>query len=313
MSFGKYFFKKILICYGSLFVVISLTFILMKSIPGDPFISEENMPKEVLDSLYRYYGLDKPIYIQYFEYIKGFLTFDLGPSMVYEGRRVNQIITESFPISFALGAQALFLAFFLGTIFGAIAAFKKDKWQDNLFMIFAVLGISVPSFLLASCLQYVFAMKLSLLPIARWGTFAHTILPTISLAALPTAFIAKLTRGSLLEVLAQDYIKTAKAKGLNPFRVFFFHTLRNGILPVISYLGSISANLLTGSFVVEKIFGIPGLGQWLILSISNRDYPVIFGITVFLSFILITIIFVVDILYSFIDPRIKKEYASKNF
>jgi len=301
----NYILKKIFIFLASTFFIITLTFFLMKALPGDPFIQEREIPREILTALHKHYGLDKPLYIQYLKYLKGFVQFDLGPSFIYQGRTVNQIIKEGFPVSFIIGVEALLLSIFLGLTCGSIAALKRNKWQDSMVMIIAILGISLPNFLLATLLQYVFAIKFHLLPVARWGSFAHSILPAIALTAMPTAFIARLTRSNMIEVLEQDYIKTAYAKGLNHYQVILKHGLRNGILPIISYLGPISTYVLTGSFVIEKIFGIPGLGQWLIHSISNRDYTVIMGLTIFFSMMLMTVVLITDILMVFIDPRIK--------
>ena len=301
-----YIIKKGLISFFSLFLVMSLTFFLMKAIPGDPFIQEQVISKEILQSLYSHYGLDQPIFVQYFKYVKGFFYWDFGPSFIYQGRTVNQVIKEGFPISAILGLEALSFSLFFGVLFGSIAAIYKGKWQDYLMMALAMVWISLPGFLLASFLQYFFSIKLGWLPVARWGSFSHTILPALSLAAMPSCFIARMVRMSLLDVLQQDYIKTAYSKGLNSLQVIYKHALRNAIIPVISYLGPLSAQVLTGSFVIEKIFGIPGLGKWLIMSISNRDYTMIMGITVFYSFFLISIILLVDIIYGLIDPRIRK-------
>lgn len=301
-----FYLKKLAILFFTLFIIMSLTFFLMKIIPGDPFSDEQNMPKEIKEALYSYYGLDKPLYIQYLKYIKGFFTFDFGPSLVYQGRTTTQIIKSSLPISFTLGAEALLLAICFGLLLGSMAALHRGKWQDSGAILFATIGISVPNFLLAFILQYIFSIKLGWLPVARWGSFAHSILPAISLAVMPTAFIARLIRSNMVEVLEQDYIKTAKAKGLKNYQIILHHALRNSILPVISYLGPVITYILTGSFIIEKIFGIPGLGQWLIHSISNRDYPVIMGLTVFYSSFLVVIIYSIDILYSWIDPRIKR-------
>jgi len=193
----------------------------------------------------------------------------------------------------------------LGVTLGAIASFKKGRWQDHLMMLIAVLGISVPSFILASFLQYIFAMKLDLFPVARWGSFSQTVLPALSLSALPLAYITRLTRANMVEVLEQDYIQTARSKGLGTFQIFYRHVLRNALLPIISYLGPLTASILTGSFVIEKIFGIPGLGQWFVMSVTNRDYTVIMGTTIFYSAILMVSVFLVDIAYGWIDPRIK--------
>lgn len=307
----RYFLKKLTICFLSLFVVMSATFFLMKAIPGDPFSSEQNMPQEVLKSLHLHYGLDKSLTYQYLKYLKGFFTFDLGPSLVYEGRDVFQIIKDGLPITMLLGFESLIISVTLGLILGTIAAIKKDKWQSNFVTIFAILGISVPNFLFASLLQYFFSMKLHFFPIARFESFMHSILPAIALSSLPTAYIARLMKSSMIDVLAKDYIKTAKAKGLSSFQVIFKHAFKNAILPVVSYLGPLTAHVLTGSFVIEKIFSIPGIGMWLVSSISARDYPVIIGLSVFYSFILIIIMFILDILYKLIDPRIEIENATR--
>jgi oligopeptide transport system permease protein len=290
---------------------MSATFFLMKAIPGDPFLDNQNIPQETLNSLYAHYGLDKPILVQYFKYLKGILTFDLGPSFIFEGRTVNAIIKDGLPVSMALGIEALLISTSLGIFFGIISALKKDKWQNSFITLFAVIGISVPNFLFATLMQYFFAMKLHLFPIARLDSFWHSILPAISLAILPTAYIAKLMRSSMIDVLSKDYIKTAKAKGLSSFQIIFKHALRNAILPVISYLGPLSAHVLTGSFVIEKIFSIPGIGNWLISSIASRDYTVILGLTVFFSSVLIGIMFVIDILYKIVDPRIDSGIGNK--
>ncbi|MCP5470361.1 MAG: ABC transporter permease [Chlamydiales bacterium] len=289
----------------ALFVIITVTFFLMKAIPGDPFTQEKALPKEVLDSLYQHYGLNDPLMKQYGHYLISIAKWDLGPSFKYKTRTVNDIIKSGFPISMILGIEALLIALTVGIFLGSIAALKQNKWQDYGSMLVAVIGISVPSFILAAFLQYILAIKLDLFPVARWGTIQQSILPALSLAALPTAFIARLTRANMVEVLSKDYIKTARAKGASEGRVLFIHGLRNALLPVISYLGMLMANILTGSFVIEKVFGIPGLGQWFINSITNRDYPVIMGITIFYSCILLFAIFMVDVLYCWIDPRIR--------
>jgi oligopeptide transport system permease protein len=300
-----YLCKKTFILIVSLFCVVSGTFVIMKAIPGDPFM-DERITEEVLKALHSYYGLDQPLWTQYVRYLKGFVTLDFGRSLVYTGRTVYQLISDGFPVSAQLGLQALCLAIPSGILLGTWAALKRSRWQDSTAMVISTLGISVPNFVLASLLQYFIALQLHLLPVARWGTFAHTILPTLALAALPTAFISRLTRSNMVEVLQQDYIRTAMAKGLPLFRIAIVHGLRNAILPVISYIGPITAQILTGSFVIERIFAIPGLGEWLIISINNRDYPVIMGITIFYSSLLLVSIFLADIAYSLLDPRIRK-------
>lgn len=298
-----YLFRRTSSILLSLFVIISLTFFLMKAIPGDPFTQEQALPQEILDALYEHYKLNDPWYVQYGNYLKQVVTWNFGPSFKYKGRTVNEIIRSGFPISAILGLEALLIALVSGITLGTIAALKQHKWQDWTSMIIAVLGISVPSFLFAAFLQYLFAIKLHLLPVARWGTFQQSILPALSLAALPTAFIARLTRANMVEVLQMDYIKTARAKGLNQTKVILSHGMRNALLPVVTYMGPLMTNILTGSFIIEKIFGIPGLGQWFINSITNRDYTVIMGITVFYSMILLGTIFLVDLAYGWIDPR----------
>ncbi len=301
----RYLIKKACILVVSLFIVSTLTFFLMHAIPGDPFTQERAIPEEILKAMHKYYGLDQPLHVQYGRYLKGLITLDLGPSFKYQGRTVNDIISEGFPISLTLGAEALLIALAFGLLLGTIAALKYQQWQDHTAMILGVVGISVPSFILATFLQYLLSMKLDLLPVARWGSFSQSILPALSLSALPMAFIARLTRANMIEVMQQDFIQTAKSKGLNSMQVLWRHVLRNALLPVITYLGPLTAAILTGSFAVEKIFGIPGLGQWFVLCITNRDYTVIMGTTVFYSALLMLAVFLVDLLYCFIDPRIK--------
>jgi len=301
----KFLLKKIFILLISLFMVASLTFALMQMIPGDPFTQEKAVPEEILKAMYRHYGLDQPWYVQYFRYMKGLITWDLGPSFKYQGRSVTEIIREGFPVSMTLGLEALILSIFFGVSLGCIASLKHLKWQDHFTMVLAVLGISVPSFILATFLQYLISMKLDVLPVARWGSFEHSILPALALAALPMAFIARLTRSNMVEIMQQDFIQTAKSKGLNSFQILLKHALRNALLPIVTYLGPLTTAILTGSFAVEKIFGIPGLGQWFVMSITNRDYTVIMGTTVFYSAILMLSVFLVDLLYCFIDPRIQ--------
>ena len=303
----KYFIRKFFLLILSLFIVATATFFLMQAAPGDPFMQEQAIPEEIMRSMYAHYGLDQPWYIQYVKYLKGLVTWDLGPSFKYEGRTVNDIIREGFPVSFVLGLEAITIALFSGVTLGTFAAVKRSRWQDNLAMILAVVGISVPNFIMATFLQYLFSMKMDLLPVARWGSLAHSVLPALSLAALPTAFIARLTRANMVEVLEQDYVQTARSKGLSTQQVVFKHVLKNSLLPVLTYLGPLTSAILTGSFIVEKIFGIPGLGGWFVNSITNRDYTVIMGVTVFYSALLMLCVLIVDLMYTVIDPRIRFE------
>jgi len=303
----KFLIRKVFLLILSLFLVASFTFFLMQAAPGDPFLQEQAIPEEIMKSMYKHYGLDQPWYIQYVRYLKGLITWNLGPSFKYEGRTVNDIIQEGFPVSLLLGLEAIFISLFTGILLGTLAAVRRGRWQDHFCMIIAVIGISVPNFIMATFLQFLFAMKLDILPVARWGTFAHSLLPALSLAALPTAFIARLTRANMVEVLEQDYVQTARSKGLSEMRVVLRHVLKNSLLPVITYLGPLSSAILTGSFIVEKIFGIPGLGGWFVTSITNRDYTVIMGVTVFYSALLMISVFLVDLIYTLIDPRIEIE------
>jgi oligopeptide transport system permease protein len=300
--------KKVFTLLFSLWCVITGTFFLMHAVPGDPFIGERAVPEEVMRSLHAYYGLDQPTWIQYLKYLKNVLHFDFGVSIAYHGRPVTQFILEGLPISALLGVQALTLAIPAGLLLGSWAALKRGNWQDTATMLLSTVLISVPNFVLSSLLQYVFAVQLHWLPVARWDSFEHSILPTLTLAAMPTAFIARLTRSNMVEVLQQDYIRTALSKGLSPFRVAVVHGLRNAILPVISYLGPVVTSILTGSFMVEKIFAIPGLGQWMIFSINGRDYPMIMGLAIFFCICLSISLFLVDLLYSILDPRIGLKY-----
>ncbi len=289
----------------TLFVIVTVTFVLLQSIPGDPFAQEKAIPPEILHALNEHYGLNDPLLVQYGRYLSRVATWDLGPSFKYKARTVNEIISESFPVSAILGMEALVIAVGFGVLLGTIAALRHKRWQDAASMTIAVAGISIPSFILASFLQYIFALKLGLLPVARWGTFSQSLMPAVALAALPTAFIARLTRSSMLEVLQQDYIMTARAKGLSEFKLITRHALRNALLPVMPYIGQLTANILVGSFIIERIFSIPGLGQWFVTSVNNRDYTVVMGITVFYSAILLGAMLLVDLAYRYLDPRVR--------
>ena len=302
---ARYLLKRIGFILISLFIIISITFILMTAAPGGPFASERKLPPAIEQQMNEAYGLNDPIYKQYADYLINAVKFDFGPSFKYTGQEVTDIISRSLPYSLILGLEAIFLALSIGVLLGVIAALNHNKFGDYIAMVIAVLGISVPSFIMATILQYIFAIKLQALPVARFESFAHTILPAVALATTPLAFIARLMRSSMLEVLHADYIKTAKSKGLNDRVVTYRHALRNAIMPVVSYLGPLVVGILTGSFIIEKIFGIPGLGNEFVVSVTNRDYTVIMGTTVFFSVLLLVSILVVDLIYGFIDPRIK--------
>ncbi|WP_025025817.1 ABC transporter permease [Caldalkalibacillus mannanilyticus] len=307
----KYTLKRLGWSLLTLWIIITLTFILMHSVPGNPFAKEGPMPQGVYDNLQRYYNLDKPLYVQYFLYLKQLAKLDFGPSLKSSVITVNDYIKNGFPVSLHLGAQALVVAITFGLILGVVASLHHNKWPDYFSMVLAIIGISVPSFILATVLIHYIAVEWGILPVATWKSWSHTILPTLSLAMMPMAYIARLMRSSMLEVLGQEYIKTAKAKGMSRSVIIIKHAIRNAILPVVTVLGIIAANLVTGSFIIESIFGIPGMGEMFVKSINNRDYPVILGSTVFYSTILIFMIFIVDIAYTWIDPRIKLTGGSK--
>ncbi len=300
-----YIMKRLIAMVVTLWFIITLTFFLMHAIPGSPFNEERNTSEAVQRNLERFYHLDEPLYVQYGMYLKSVVTFDFGPSIKKSSQTVNEMLGRGFPVSFELGMVTLIVAVFSGIALGIIAALRHNGFIDYLAMTIAVLGISVPNFVLATLLIQQLAVNLAILPVATWSSPKHMILPTLALATGPMAIIARLTRSSMLEVLTQDYIKTAKAKGLSPMKIVFKHALRNALLPVVTVLGSLAASILTGTFVIEKIFAIPGMGKYFVESINTRDYPVIMGTTVFYSTILIIMLFLVDIAYGILDPRIK--------
>lgn len=288
-----------------LLVIVTVVFFLMHAIPGGPFASEKKLPPEIIRNLNARYHLDDPLWKQYRDYLGNLVRGDLGPSFKYQDRTVNDLVKEGFPVSATLGAIAVGLALIVGCLAGIIAALRHNMWQDYTAIVLATINFSVPSFIMAALLMYIFALKLAWLPAAMWGTPQQVVLPALALSAYPTAFIASLMRSSMLEVLQQDYIKTARAKGLSERAVIWRHGIRNAILPVITYLGPLIAGVFTGSFIIERIFAIPGLGEHFVTSISNRDYTVILGVTVFYSAFLMSMNFLVDIAYVVIDPRIK--------
>jgi oligopeptide transport system permease protein len=288
-----------------LWVIVTVTFFLMRIIPGGPFQGEKKLPPEIRKNIEERYKLNDPLLKQYGDYLTNLIHWDLGPSFKYKGQTVNDIIEKGFPISAALGGIAIMISLLVGIPAGIISALRQGRWPDYLAMFFSTIGISVPSFILATLLMYFISYKLHLLPSALWGSPKHVIMPAIALSGLPTAFIARLMRSSMLEVLGQDYIKTARAKGLPKIVIIYRHTIKNAIIPVVTYLGPLTAAILTGSFVVENIFAIPGLGKHFVTSIYNRDYTVIMGVTVFYSILLVTLNLLVDLAYAVIDPRIK--------
>ena len=282
----RYVLKRIGTSLFTLWVIITITFILMHSIPGDPLTRDKKMPEAIRQNIEAQYHLNEPLWKQYGYYFQGLAHGELGPSLKYEGVTVNEIIGQGFPVSAQLGLAALVLMLLVGLPAGVISALRQNQWQDHTAMFMATLGVAVPNFVLATLLIYIFGVKLELLPTSRWVSWQSVIMPAIALAFYPTAYIARLTRSSMLEVIGQDYIRTARAKGLPQRTVLYKHALRNALVPIVTYLGPLIAGVLTGSFVIEKIFAIPGLGQQFVLSISNRDYTTILGVTIFMPLFL---------------------------
>lgn len=301
----KYVTERFIAMLLVIFIILSATFLLMHAIPGGPFTGEKNLPPAVMENIMDRYRLNDPLWVQYTDYMANVLRGDFGPSFKYEDRSVNDILADGLPVSATLGILSALLALAVGIPAGIIAALRPNKWPDYAVMFGATIGISVPNFITATLLIYVLALKLDLLPAAMWGGWEYTVMPVIALAALPTAVIARLTRSSMLEVLGQDYIRTARAKGLSLITIIRRHALKNALMPVVTYLGPMLAFILTGSFVIESIFAIPGLGRYFVMSIYNRDYTVILGVTIFDSVTLVLLNFLVDIAYVLLDPRIK--------
>ena len=300
----KYIIKRIILSILTIFVLCTVVFFAIKFIPGDPFSGPE-YPEEVRQQLHELYGYDQPIIVQYINYMGNLLQGDLGISVYYRGRSVVDIIKSAFPQSLDLGLRALLTATIVGIGLGVIAALNRKKPLDYLSIIIAIIGISIPSFVVASLLQYVFAIVFPIFPVARYTTFAHTVLPTIALALPTIAKFSRFMRTSMLEVIDSDFVKTARSKGLKKRQIIFSHEIRNSLLPLLSILGPTTASLLMGSFVVESIFAIPGLGNYFVESINTQDYSLIMGLTIFYGMFLVTINFVIDILYGVVDPRIR--------
>ena len=302
---AKYIVKRVLMGLLSIFIVATLTFCLMNLVPGGPFTAEKSISEEALAALNAKFGLDKPFMERYLNYMSGMLRGDFGPCLKQRGVQVADVIKDKLPVSAGLAGVAVLVALLIGIPLGCISAYKRGKWLDNFIIVLGTCGIAIPSFITSVFFLYTFGMKLNVLPTIGLNDFASYIMPVTALAIYPSAYITRLMRSSLLDVMGQDYIRTAKAKGLSDFWILFKHALRNAILPVVTYVGPMLAGLMTGSFVVEKIFTIPGLGRDFVSAITNRDYTLIMGTTILLATLIITANVVVDILYKIIDPRIK--------
>ncbi len=302
---GRYILKRVGAALVTIFIVATITFFLMNLVPGGPFVAEKSISKQAQAALNEKFGLDKPLIIQYKNYLVNAAHGDFGLSLKQRGRTVTGIISSKFPISARVGGLSVLVAILIGIPLGCTAAINRGKWLDNFIIVIATCGIAVPSFVLCTVGMYIFGVHLKLLPTFGLNSPSSYVLPVFALAFYPTAYITRLMRSSMLDVIGQDYIRTSKAKGVSQFLSLFKHALRNAVLPVVTYVGPLLAYTLTGSFIVEKIFVIPGLGGQFVSSITNRDYTVIMGTTICLATLVIIMNTIVDILYKIIDPRIQ--------
>ena len=302
---GKYILKRLIISLITVWLIVTVCFFLLRLLPGNPFASTTLMTQETLDRMMAYYGLDRPPWEQYITYLRNLLRGDFGYSLKYAGRSVNHVISSTFPISAQLGLQALCFGYPAGLLLGILAAKRRGQGTDGAANVFIILCTAVPAFILAALVQFLFAVRLGWFPVAQWKSFRHTILPTLCLSLTIIAGNARSMRTLMLEVDRQDFLKTAKAKGAGPARIVFFHQIRNAIIPMITNLGSEIAGLLMGSYVIEKIFSIPGMGAYFVTSIQGLDYTMVMGLVIFQAVIVVFANFLVDLLYGIIDPRIR--------
>lgn len=300
-----YILKRLLLALLTVWVVITVTFFVMRAVPGGPFLGEKALPEETLAALQQKYGLDKPVFQQYLTYLKDIVTrLDFGPSLKDRGRSVLDIMLTGLRVSLRLGLIAATIATASGIILGSVAALRRNKLLDKLIMVIVTAFVSMPSFIIGTLLLLIFSATLRWFP-ANGTTAAGLILPVITLSLYPAAYITRLTRSSMLEVLGQDYIRTARAKGVGGVRLVFGHALKNALIPVITYLGPMLAHIVTGSLVVEQIFAVPGIGREFVTSITSRNYPLIMGTTIVLAVLIVLMNLLSDILYKTVDPRIK--------
>lgn len=303
----RFLLKRLLHALVVLWVVATLTFVLLRVTPGGPFDRERRLPPEVLANIAAKYHLDEPWWSQYTRYLGGLARGDLGPSYKYLDRNVRDIVADTLPVSASLGMLALVFSVVLSLPVGLIAAYFHNSWTDRFCLFVATMGISVPSFILGALLIWIFALQLGWLQAGRWGDLSSIVLPTVTLGAAPAAYLSYLLRSSILDTLGEDFIRTARAKGLSEAAVLFRHALGNSLIPVLTVLGPLMAGLVTGSFVVEYVFAIPGMGRFFITAVTDRDYPLIMGVTLVYTALLVGANLLVDLCYSFFDPRIKAQ------
>ena len=301
----RYIIKRSVMMILTLFLVLLFTFLIMHAIPGGPYSAGKRLPPAVQEAIEAKYKLNDPLYVQFMDYLGRVVQLDLGPSFKYEGMSVNDLIAQGFPISSALGLFSMLLVLITGIPLGIIAAMKRGKWQDTTVSFITTFGVTIPSFVVATLLLYFFSFRLGWFPVYGVESLKGYVLPTIALSGYSLAYVTRLMRSSLLDVLNTDYIRMARVKGTPERKIVLRHGMRNALVPVVTVIGPLFAGLLMGSFVVEKIFALPGMGRFFVQSITNRDYTAIMGFTIFYAAVLVMIVFIVDIIYFLIDPRIK--------
>lgn len=300
----RFFFRRLLLGIPVLVAVATLTFLVMRWVPGGPFDSEKTLPPEIIANIKAKYHLDQPVGVQYLLYMRQLLQGDLGPSYKYIGRDVSDILSDTFPVSFALGICAVLVVLGLGVPAGVVSAYWKNSLLDSSILFLAATGVSVPSFVLGAVSVWIFSHQWHWLPPALWEGPKYMILPAFALGAGFAGYVARLTRAAVLDVLASDFIRTARAKGLSEFKILIRHVLKNSIYPIVSVMGPLTAGLVTGSFVVEFIFSIPGMGRFFITAVTNRDYPLIMGVTLAYAVLIVVANIIVDMVYGWLDPRV---------
>ena len=305
----SYMIKRIAGALPTLLILITISFFLIRVAPGGPFDTEKDLPIEIQKNLEAKYHLDEPLYQQYFRYLGDIVQGDFGPSFQYKDYTVTELIAKGFPVSLTIGGFALLLALVVGVSIGTVAAVNQNSWLDYLLMSTAMTGISIPNFVVAPLLILFFAVYRNWFPAGGWGDgqWNYLVLPVLALSLRYIAYIARLMRGSMIEILQSDYIRTAKAKGLSTFQTVFKHALKPALMPVVSYLGPAAAGIITGSVVIEKIFGVPGLGRYFVQGALNRDYTLVMGVIIFIGVLIVVFNLIVDILYAYLDPKIRLE------